>query len=364
MSNKIQTPNIPELLGVTPICMVTDEQIWTHLVTPQVRALLGEIKTSELTVRETVAGDFEGDEVTNYNEHLLYGKQGFVRYPYINSLYRTASGALVIKRDGVKFKVVGWHGKLGKEADMIFKVAIRDRRFDGTPRAHDTSLVDFPIYADAVHNHTLKINCMPENASSVELSVYGFMPGSRILDATGDVQYDRFIASPFDFISKPKQFLRYFRRAWQSKRGPGQVCNPIPDVAKHVANVVHAFATSLGYDYMENASSHYHVAKWAESLDYRYADATQAATLVAFASGIKRLADAGTPLTRSQQSWLCVVQSLPKEHIPKGLDLEGPLWPQDNVGPANLWMYKPLSARAKAIVCGCPEKNHDPKPKA
>jgi hypothetical protein len=44
------------------------------------------------------------------------------------------------------------------------------------------------------------------------------------------------------------------------------------------------------------------------------------------------------------------VQSLPAELIPEGLNLNGPKWPQDNIGPENLWMYKSLTPEGKAIV--------------
>ena len=350
---KFLSPNIPGLLGVTPISLVSDEEIWTELITPQVRALLGDVQESRLSVREAVEGDFVGDEVTNYNDHRLYGGQtGFIRFPYVNSFYKTAYGALVIKRDGLKFKVLAWHGKLGKEADLIFKVALRDRRYDGTSRAHDTSLVDFPIYNDAVNNAPLQLEGMPVDSACVELSVYGFMPGSRIVDATGDPDYDRFVASPFEFVDKPEVFLAHFNRAWASKRAPGQNGNPVPDVSRYVGKAIELIAERAGYDYIENASSHFHVAKWAESLGYRYTNPKQAATLAAFTEGIKGLLESGVKLTRPQQSWVCVAQSLPKEHIPAGLDLGGPIWPQDNVGPENLWMYKPLSERAKQAADG------------
>jgi hypothetical protein len=68
-----------------------------------------------------------------------------------------------------------------------------------------------------------------------------------------------------------------------------------------------------------------------------------------FAEGLKRIKASGIRLTRAQESWVCVLQSLPAEHIPAGLNLNGPKWPQDNIGAVNLWMYKPLSARAIAL---------------
>ncbi len=341
--------NIPELLGVTPIALVPDEEIWARLVTPQVKALLGEILSSKVDVRETVDGDFGGDEVTNLNDHRLYGgKKGYIRYPYINAYHKTTYGALVIKRDGMKFKVLAFVGNPEKGvAEMIFKVALRDRRFDGTKRANDSSLVDYIGYDDNDLNHTLKIDGMPENSSAVELSTYGFMPGSRIVDADGDAQYDEFVRAPYKFVGKPKTWLRLFKKAWKSKRGPGQNGNPVPDVSRLVPAVVEAMAFERGYDYMENAPSHFHVAKWAESLKYLYADPTQKETLSRLSAGINRIKASGIVLTRPQESWVVAMQSLPRQYIPDQFYLDGAIWPQDNIGAANLWMYKALSERAK-----------------
>jgi|GEM_PF-297791 hypothetical protein len=344
--------NIPELLGITPICLIKDEELWTHLVTPQVKAFLGDIQSSQISVRETTDGDFGGDEVTNYNDHRLYGgKQGFVRFPYINAFYKTTYGALIIKRDGTKFKILAYFGRVEKgEGELLFKVAMRDRRYDGTLRANDCSLVDFPGYELAQYNHTLNIPNMPENSTGVELSIYGFMPGSRLVDALGEPEYEAFVKNPFSFLDRPELYLQYFKRAWNTKRAPGQFGNPVPDVSKWITPMTDMIAIKAGYDYIENCSSHFHVAKWAESVGYRYSDPKQAETLAAFTDGIKKLLASGMKLTRQQQSWVVAIQSLRKDMIPAGLDLGGPIWPQDNVGPENLWMYKPLSDRAKAAL--------------
>lgn len=356
-NHKFSNPNIPEMLGVTPIALVTDEEIWTRLVTPQVKALLGDIVSSKVEVRETVDGDFGGDEVTNFNDHRLYGgKTGFIRFPYINAHYKTTYGSLVIKRDGMKFKVLGYVGNVEKGPyDLIFKVALRDRRYDGTARANDCSLVDFIGYEDPQLNHTLQIPGMVENFSAVELSTYGFMPGSRIVDATGDAQLDEFVRNPYQFVGKPKTWLRQFKKAWKSKRSPGQNGNPVPDVARIVPNAVEAMALERGYDYMENAPSHYHVAKWAESCRYMYSDPVQAAAIKDLAAGIASVKASGEVLTRPQESWLVAMQSLPKEFVPEKFQFGGAVWPQDNIGPENLWMYKPLSERAKAAAVAAAE---------
>lgn len=346
--------NFAEMLGVTAVSQISDELIWSEIVTPQVKAFLGEIQGEPVTrVLETVAGEFPGDEVTNLNGHLLYGGQpGFVRFPYIQTVYKTKYGFLLIKRDGLKFKVTAWVGKRGK-LELIYRVSLRDRRYDGTKRANDCSLLDFP-YDDPM-NAPLSMNGKLVDAKSVELSIYAYMPGSRIVQAGGkrDAQYEEFVRAPYTFVDRPKVFLRHFKRAWDSERAPGQNANPIPDVSGVVPKAFDRLAIGAGYDFIENASSHYHVAMWAVSQGYRYTSAAHAKTLAEFAAGIQRLKDGGMQLTRSQESWVCVVQSLPKEFIPKGLDLNGPKWPQDNIGPANLWMNKPMNERAKLLIPDC-----------
>lgn len=349
MSTKdiFQEYSIPELLGLTPVSQVSDRDIFEHLISPQVKALLGEVQGREVSVREQTEGDFFGDEVSNLNDHLLFGgRKGFIRFPYINAVYKTQYGALIIKRDGLKFKVFAWTGRMhAGMSELIYKAALRDRRYDGTARANDTSLLDFP-YDDPINKPA--IAGAPEGASSVELSVYGFIPGSRIIDATGDQQFHDFVESPFRFVDRPKLFLKLFKRAWKSKRSPGQVGSAVPDVTRYTPGAMERFAIEQGYDYIENASSHYHVAKWAESIGYRYTNPEQEAAIACLTAGIKRVKEAGLVLTRPQESWLCVMQSLPREFIPDQYFMGGCKWPQDNIGQVNLWMYKPLSERAKA----------------
>ena len=351
MTNAFPSQNFTEMLGITPISLVPDQQIWDELLTPQVKAFLGPIQ-GEPTVRvqETVAGEFPGDEVTNLNGHLLYGKPGFVRFPYIQTVYRTKYGCVIIKRDGLKFKVTAWVGKRGKQ-ELILRASLRDRRYDGTKRADDTSLLDF-TYADAINAPLLK-DGKPIDAKSVELSIYAFMPGSKIASACGDSSFEEFVRNPYTFLDRPKLFTKHFRRAWKTERSPGQVANSIPDVSGIVPAVFEKFAIDAGYDFIENSSSHYHIAMWGVSLGYRYTAPEHAKILAAFTAGIKQLKDSGIELTRTQESWVCVLQSLPKELLPKDLqvyDLKGPVWPQDNIGPSNLWMNKPLSERGKQLL--------------
>jgi hypothetical protein len=238
-----------------------------------------------------------------------------------------------------------------KKPQIIYKCALRDRRHDGTAKTNDTALIDFPGYDDPI-NVTPRFAGDPEDMRFVEASIYAFMPGSRIYEACGDLELDRFVAQPFNFVDKPDTFLRLFAQAWKSHRGPGQNGNPIPDVSKNVVQAFDAVALKAGYDYLENGCSHYHVARWTEANGYLYSNPAHKATMDQFAAGIKRVREElkakGIQLTRPQESWLCVLQSLPEDKIPAEFNFHGPKWIQDNIGPVNLWMYKPVSDRAKA----------------
>lgn len=338
--------DVQEQLGITPICKVSDQEIWNHLVTSTVKGLLGPIVSQAAPeVLDTIAGKFPGDEVSNLNDHRLYGgKTGFVRFPYTYSFYKTRNGAFIVKRDGVKFEAFCWYGDIERSPELILKAALRDRRFDGTYRANDTSLVEFP-YDDPLFNKPLH-----PQLKSVELSIYGFMPGSRIVDATGEVEFDRFIANPFQFVSRPELFLRYFHRAWNSKRAPGQHAAPIKDVASQSLPGFERIALAHGYDVIEMAASHFHVAKWAQSGGYAFSNIEQAEEFAAMQDALAAIRASGHPLTRTQQSWACVVQSLPSVHIPAALNMRGPIWMQDNLGQKCLWVHKPLTAKAHALL--------------
>lgn len=352
LKTKFLRPDVLALLGFTPICTVADEEIWNHLLTPMTRALLGPIVSDgKVEVRETVAGAFPGDEVTNFNDHRLYGGQtGFVRNRYLVSIYKTQFGAFIVKRDGVKFKAFGYFGDLDKgRLELIFKGSLRDRRFDGTARTNDCSLLDFEGFEDPVYNNPLTIK--GERVKAVELSIYCFMPGSRIAAIGKDLsEYEQFVANPFKFLDRPELFLQYFDRAFNSERAPGQVSNAIPDVSKFVAPAFEEIARNKGYDFIENAPSHYHVAMWGQSIGYLYADPAQEQAIKDLTAGIARLKASGVKLTRPQESWVCVLQSLDPKFIPAHLNLGGPKWPQDNIGAQNLWVFKPLTDSARKML--------------
>ncbi len=339
-----------ELFGPTPVARVSDAEIWAQLVSPQVKAFLG--KLTGVTVSkmlETEQGLFPGDEASNLNNHLLYGgKKGYVRFPYLATLYRTENGALVVKRDALKFKVTGWMGDVEKgRGELIYKVAMRDRRYDGTLRANDSAVLDYP-YDDANFNLPLH-----KELSSVELSLYAFQPGSRISQTDGDTEFEAFVANPFTFLDKPDRYVPLFNRAWKGQRAPGMIGQPFPDVARYVAPRFDRVALSKGYDLIEDAASHYHVAMYAYSAGFRCNYEDQHQELAALTAGIKRLKAQGVVLTRPQESWVCAIQSLrPVELIPAQLSMGGPLWMQNNIDQKNLWMYKPLSERAKVLLTG------------
>jgi hypothetical protein len=333
-------------LGITPICLVSDSEIWTHLVTPTVKGLLGPIiSRATPEILDTVKGKFPGDEVSNLNDHRLYGgKTGYVRFPYIYSLYKTLNGAFIVKRDGVKFEAFCWYGDIERSPELILKAALRDRRYDGTTRGNDTALVEFP-YDDPQFNTPLHAEL-----ASVELSIYGFMPGSRIVDATGEAEFDRFVASPFSFLDRPELFMEYFDRAWNTRRSPGQHAAPIKDVASHSLPGFERIARAHGYDVIEMAASHYHVARWAQSGGYVFSSSSQARQFAAMTEGLAAIRAAGHPLNRTQQSWACVAQSLPADIIPAALNMHGPIWMQDNLGQQCLWVHKPLTDRARELL--------------
>lgn len=345
MSSKLSKAKVADLLAPTPISRVSDAEIWSLLISPQTKALLGRVESTiqAPTLTESTQALFEGDEVTNLNGHLLYGNSSAARFPYIATVYKTANGVLVVKRDGVKFKASCWLGDPFRgKGEMIYKVALRDRRYDGTLRANDSALLDFP-YDDVVNAP------LPGDARSVEVSIYAFIPGSRISQTSGDTDLEAFVANPFVFVDRPEFFLEQFQKAWRSNRAPGQVGAPIPDVARFVGPRFDKVAMGKGYDFLEDAASHYHVVMFALAMGFRFTYAQQEAELAALKTGIESLKGKGVKLTRPQESWVCVLQSLPVDRIPEKFYLGGPRWLQDNISQDNLWMHKALSPRARQL---------------
>lgn len=345
---KFQRYDPAEMLGFTRLTEVQDNEIWNHLLTPQVKALIGPIsRYGEPQLMETIAGHFPGDTATNLNLHRLYaGSADYVRFPYISTMHQTQDGAFVIKRDGVKVKAMCYVGDvMSGKAELVYIAALRDRRFDGTRRANDSALLFYP-YDDPIYHRRLH-----EGLRSVEVSIYSFLPGSRVVDATGEPEFDEFFEKPFAFLDRPELFLQYFLRAWKTSRSPGQFAAPIRDVSRHCIPGFESIARSKGYDLIECATSHYHVTMWFKSRGYRFSYTKDLEVMDQLTAGIKAIKDKGINLTRQQESWVCVVQSLrPTELIPDGLYLNGPLWPQDNLGPELLWMNKPLTDRAAALI--------------
>jgi hypothetical protein len=106
---------------------------------------------------------------------------------------------------------------------------------------------------------------------------------------------------------------------------------------------------------------------WAVDGGFAYSDPAQEKIVVRLTAGLEKIRASGQPLTRTQQSWACVIQSLrPADRIPAGLSM-GSLanghetdlqWPQNNLDETCLWLYKPLSERARGFkprVCFNPE---------
>lgn len=334
-----------ELLGITPIARtpVSDAIIWEELLTPTVRALLGPIESyGKAQLFRTIEGHFQGDESANLNGHVISGLPGGVRYPYLSVCHKTAYGALVIKRDFCKLKVTAWAGDLAKgKLEQVYLVALRDRRFDGNAAANDTALLNFP-YDDPCNKP------LSTELSSLEISIYSSLPGSRIKDATGEFELDQFVEKPFTFLKNPKQFKELFDRAWKSSRAPGQNAAPIKDVARLVLPAIEKIARQMGYDMLEAAPSHYHVAMWFLANKFRISYKHDLKTMESIAGALKRLA-LELELTRAQESWVCVLQSLEADLVPAHLRT-GIIWPQDNISQASLWVSKALSSKAAELA--------------
>lgn len=342
--------NMLDFLGVSPVARITDEEIWKHVITPGVKGLLGKFISSEPPKLEDRVRNFFGYTTTNLNGHQMVDDDGRltserVRFPYVSTIYRTENGAMVILRDGIKFEVLCWYGDVDRgKGELIFKAGMRDRRYDGTRRANDSALLDYTYHDPVLHRR------LSTELTSVELSIYAYLPGSSIADACGDDELERFVQNPFRFLHDAEAFMRNFKKAFRSKRGPGQHRTPIQDVSRYAFTGFEFLARKCGYDLVELAASHYHVAKWAQSHGYRYSVPRQDGLLQKMHDGLERIRHNGTPLTRSQQSWVCVIQGLrPVELIPANLYMgdDNLRWPQTNIDDECLWLYKGISQRAK-----------------
>ena len=339
---------VSSVLGVTPIAFISDHEIW-QIVTPQVLAFLGPFDKSQCTLRETTDGMFVGDQVTNLNGNVIGGDPKKLRVPYLNTLYRTQNGAFVIKRDGFKIKAMGWFGDIDRGTQqLIYSFALRDRRFDGTARANDCSLLDYPY--DHPSHTPLPMLENPDQYSSLETSLYSWLPGTRIGATCGDLEFENFVKNPYTFVSQPSDFLRLFKKVLSSDRLPGMFAQPIPDVGKTTHKAFDTLATKAGYDFLETAPSHLHVLLWNMKDGYRITSKDQQETVDRLREGLKRLQASGVRIQRSHEPWIVALQSLPREFIPDEFYLGGAIWPQDNISPINLWLYKPLSERAKLAV--------------
>jgi len=343
---KFPRVNIGEELGQLPISRVTDEQVWEHLVSPVTKSLLGPLQgTPQTRVMDTVAGLFPGDEVSNLNDHKLHGGQtGFVRFPYLHCLHKAENGYFIVKRDGMKVEAFCWFGDVfNGRGELILKVGLKDRRYDGTMRANDSALLDYPYHEPQLHSPT------HPQLKALELSIYTFMVSSRNSDVTGEPEFEKFFANPFAFMDRPELFLAYFKRAWKTKRSPGQIAAPVFDVSRMIFRGATNIAAAYGYDIVDMACSHYHVAKWAISAGFVIDSAKHAAEFETLQTGLAKIRAAGQPLNRFQQSWACVMQNLPVEHRIAALDMGNARWPQNNVDNECFWVRKGVSAAAKKL---------------
>jgi hypothetical protein len=337
-------------IAAAPLASVSDSTLWKTAVTPMVKGLLGPLGQRFSRVFETTEGLFDGDQMSNLNGWSVDGNSNVLRFPVFANYYRTANGALIVKRDHVKVKVFSWFGDVlgGKPGELIFSWALRDRRFDGTRKANDSGLLDYPY--DEPVNLPLVIGGRQLQGSSAETSLYSYLPGTGIAKACGDEDLEAFVASPYKFIDRPEHFMRLFQIAWKSQRHPGQVSVPIPDVGKLAHASWDTIATACGYDFLETAPSHLHVYGWNCAKGYACSDPAQEATISDFQRRAAELRKQGVTLSRLQESWLFVLQSLPAESVPAPLYLNSGTWPQNNLDQNNLWLFKPLSEKAKKLI--------------
>jgi hypothetical protein len=356
--------DLGDLLGFTEITKIKDSQIWKHMVIPSIANELGPVRqvVGPLVIehsRPLFAGD-EIDRVTNLNNHKLYGgKSGYIRNPYVATVYHTEKGALCIKRDGVKLEVFAFHGDVvldapanlvkpkakplvGGKAELIYKIGLRDRRYDGTKKANDCSLMEYP-YDDYRLNKPL-----PNRVKSLEVSTYNFKVGTKLGITSGGNKFRQFIEQPYAFVDNPEKFLEYFWKVWTTTVCPGQVGESYPDMARYIAPNLEALARKAKYDFLEGGASYYHVMLWMKNIGYRIRYSEHSQIVDKLRHFFKTASFEGKPLTRSQQSWVCVLQSLPRQYIPDELFVEGAVWPQTCLDhdQTNIWGFKPLHEKA------------------
>jgi hypothetical protein len=363
-------------LGLAPITQISTQEIWDALVTPLTKELIGPIVSQEVRLIQTVEGLFPGDEVSNMSDHRLFGgKAGFVRNPYIHTFCRTERGAFIVKRDTIKVTAFCWVGDvLNGKGELIFKLGMRDNRFDGTPYANESALMDYP-YDDPLYAKPLGLA-----VNTVELSTYAYMPGTRLSrakcpDATGGVSrfmdyvrryhcrlrrtfsgkddqgFQDFVRNPFDFQNRPRRFRAYLRRVWQTDRYPGQIGAPLPDFGKLILPACYKFAQAYGYDAVLMAPSHYNVVFWTQKYGCEIIESAMQDRFKALQDGLATIRRRGLALTRQQESWVCALQNLrPARFIPKEFDLGGPIWPQDDIGQQNIWVARAITEKGQRAL--------------
>ncbi len=130
------------------------------MVSPQVKAFSPASRRS-VELRDSLAGYFPGDEVSNINGNVIKGRDGeaLARFPYVYSFYQHKNGCLIIKRDFAKIKVFAWLGdyKNWKSRARFSAPHCAIRRFDGTKHANDCSLLDY-AYDDAELSKRLTVD--------------------------------------------------------------------------------------------------------------------------------------------------------------------------------------------------------------
>ncbi len=343
-------PDLRRELGTPHVSRVaqhtTDRHVFEHLLHDAVFGLLGGRDAGRLVHSETVsidehdAGLFPGD-----GEHHA-GRVHVRRYAF-------PAGVVTIKRNHSVLKIHLHKGSLDRPAAMreVVKFKIRDRRYDGSPRANDSPLTDW-LY----HGPTDRAD-----PHAVELSIYSRDPDRYHRDHRGDRALGEFLAEPFS-LAGSEAFLPAWRRAFELAGDPGapvfpgQASPSLPGVAQHFTLGVESLLRDQGYSRIDNLPSHWNVVHFLRKTGYRTTNPDDDKALGGLREALDhlnaaRLARGELPLTRAQESWVVLLQSpafrgpgVP----PPELDLGGkvyPLWLEDDGAPRNIWMSKSLVER-------------------
>ena len=326
---------------------ITDRHVLEHLLHDDVFALLGGRDEGRLVTAETVqVAEHDGGMFPGDGEHHA-GRVHVRRYAY-------PKGVVTIKRNHNALKIHVHRGSLDRPDALreMVKFKIRDRRYDGSPKANDSPLTDWVYHGatDAPHPH------------AVELSIYSRDPRRYHGDVTGDHATGEFLAEPFS-LAGPEGFLpawrQAFERAGEEPLFPGQVAPSLPGAAQHFTGGVEALLAHMGYQRIDNLPSHWNVVHYLRKVGYEVPRTEDRQALAELRESLDHVnaarAERGEPaLTRAQEAWVVLLQSPAfrgKGVPPPDLDLGGrtyPLWLEDDGTARNIWMSKSIEGRKQS----------------